>query len=105
MTPRQQQILTHIANAGPTTRRQLCQRFGIAGNTVGAHLHILAKRGLVCRKGWGDGTRSNGGRWEATAAAMSHIGIKQPPPISQCPSVWVYAARIAAANRGGRISP
>lgn len=99
MTPRQQQILAHLTDAGPTTRRQLCQRFGIAGNTVGAHLHILAKQGLVRSSGWGDGTRANGGRWEATAAAMSHIGMEQPPPISQCPSVWVYAARVAAQAR------
>ena len=101
ISPTQHRVLSWLLTYGPAGSATIAEAHGVGQATAQTHLYRLQLAGVVRRYGLG-----RKARWQAQTIDESPLSrTDQPNPIWQCPSVWVYAARVAAANRGGRVSP
>ena len=98
LTHTQHTMLTWLERHGPAPLSHIARAFGITTDTAGVHMNIISRAGQA--HATGRGCKS---RWQA--GPRQELRAVDGDPIVQCPSVWVYAVRVAAANRGGRISP
>ena len=101
LTHTQHTMLTWLKRNGPATSAALAEAHGVGQATAQTHLYRLQLAGVVRRHGLGRGTR-----WQAQTIDESPLSrTEQPNPIWQCPSVWVYAARVAAQARQAKPRP
>lgn len=91
LTEYQQQIVEYIGKHQPVQAMQLAKRFGIATTTAKTHLNRLMRRGFVSSNGPGKhaGWTLGDSGWRGSANEADIA-------VQQCPSVWVYAQRLAA---------
>lgn len=100
MTHTQQMILTWLERHQPAPSTAVAEAHGMATKTAGVHLHALKNLGMVYATGLGQKARWCVG--ERPPALQAVARTSEPNPIWQCPSVWVYAARVGAtAIRAG----
>lgn len=93
LTHTQATMLAWLKREGPATSAALAEAHGIGQATAQTHLYRLQLAGVVRRYGLG-----RKARWQAQTIDDSPLSrTEQPNPIWQCPSVWVYAARVARA--------
>lgn len=100
MTHTQHTILTWLERHGPASSAVIAEAHGMAQRTAGVHLNALKHLGMAHATGFGQNARWRVG--ERPPALQAVARTDDPNPIWQCPSVWVYAARVAAytAQRG-----
>jgi DeoR/GlpR family transcriptional regulator of sugar metabolism len=88
LSDRQQEIFDYICRNAPVMRGALAKHFKLSVNTIGAHVDLLRKLGLI--------EPTSFGRWSAwrmaTTLPPSGPALK---PYERAASVWAYAARCA----------
>jgi DeoR/GlpR family transcriptional regulator of sugar metabolism len=88
LSDRQQEIFDYICRNAPVMRGALAKHFKLSVNTIGAHVDLLRKLGLI--------EPTSFGRWSAwrmaTTLPSSGPALKA---YERAPSVWAYAARCA----------
>ena len=100
MTHTQQMILAWLERHGPAPSAAIAEAHGMAQRTAGVHLNTLKNLGMVYATGFGQKARWRVG--ERPPALQAVARTDEPNPIWQCPSVWVYASRVAAQARQAR---
>ena len=102
-TPTQHAILDWLERNGPANVNAIARAHGMSRKTATGHLGFLSRMGLAHATGRGPVSRWRlGERLEASDGLPETSSLYDVQPIKQCPSVWVYAARVAAqaAQRG-----
>ena len=92
LTHTQHTMLTWLERHGPAPLSHIARAFGITTDTAGVHMNIISRAGQA--HATGRGCKS---RWRA--GPRQELRAAEGDSIVQCPSVWVYAARVAAQAR------
>ena len=105
LTHTQLTILEYLSVHGPASSAQVAQAFGVAQATARQHLHNLRVAGRVKPTSKGPTSKWKLREQEPDETPQRHSAFlrgDETSPIWQCPSIWVYAARVAAhaAQRG-----
>ena len=102
ISPTQHRVLSWLLTYGPAGSATIAEAHGFGQSTARTHLHRLRQAGYVKASGLGTGSTWHAVRdTDIMPPTRRSIADRTDTPsaIWQCPSVWVYAARLQALDK------